>query len=170
MIGNMAGVVFCAHKHTHTHQICLCHRPSRSTFHLDAEVALVAPARAHTHTHTQTHIHTHTHTRAQPSFASASSIPTPYQDHFTESASWSVQCNCTDRWNQTAPRYGSNDSYNGYVFTDRAVQLIEQHDQSRPFFLYHAVSTMRRHVCIEPNLCFVMCARCFLSVSWRVCC
>jgi hypothetical protein len=51
------------------------------------------------------------------------------EDHFTQNASF-VNCpeSAVDLWNSTQPAFGRNGTYNGYAFTQRAVDLIESHN------------------------------------------
>eukprot|EP00045_Choanoeca_perplexa_P006088 m.51781 g.51781 ORF g.51781 m.51781 type:complete len:126 (-) comp13459_c0_seq1:1024-1401(-) len=52
------------------------------------------------------------------------------EDHYTQDASWTTKCSerCVDLWNSTQPAFGRNGTYNGYTFTQRAVDLIEAHN------------------------------------------
>eukprot|EP00730_Choanoeca_flexa_P004670 TRINITY_DN11768_c0_g1_i8.p1 TRINITY_DN11768_c0_g1~~TRINITY_DN11768_c0_g1_i8.p1 ORF type:complete len:519 (+),score=110.86 TRINITY_DN11768_c0_g1_i8:135-1691(+) len=63
------------------------------------------------------------------------------EDHFTQDASWTTKCkmHSVDLWNSTQPAFGRNGTYNGYTFTQRVVDLINGHDQSKPLFIYHAL-------------------------------
>ena len=55
------------------------------------------------------------------------------EDHYTQNANWSVNCPETsiDIWNSTQPAFGRNGTYNGYTFTQRAVDLIDNHNTGR---------------------------------------
>jgi arylsulfatase A-like enzyme len=75
------------------------------------------------------------------------------EDHYTQDASWSTNCSevgvnkkSLDLWDNGSPavgRTGRNKTddtrYNGYTFTERAVDLIQAHNTSTPFFLYFAL-------------------------------
>ena len=55
------------------------------------------------------------------------------EDHYTQEESGGV-----DLWSQLEPAYGQNGTYSGYLYTDRMVQVVQQHDQAQPLFLYAA--------------------------------
>jgi hypothetical protein len=46
-----------------------------------------------------------------------------------------------DLWNTTGPAVGLAGTYEEKLFGDRAVELIQAHDVSTPFFLYYAFHT-----------------------------
>eukprot|EP01084_Bolivina_argentea_P210280 357976_1 len=68
------------------------------------------------------------------------------ENHFTQQTGGTKCSNNTvipvDLYNSTHPAFGQNDSYNGYMFTNVAIEFIEQHavnTPDQPFFLYYAL-------------------------------
>eukprot|EP01047_Picozoa_sp_COSAG01_P051517 COSAG01_NODE_5325_length_4333_cov_27.694851_2_plen_146_part_00 len=70
-------------------------------------------------------------------------------DHFTQlSSQCSCPCSgncsgkeskggsCVDLWQGKAPARSSNGSFTGYIYTRRALEVIQQHPKTAPLFLY----------------------------------
>ena len=43
-----------------------------------------------------------------------------------------------DLWESNQPAYGKNGTYNCFMYNDRTIEIIKQHDTSKPLFLYNA--------------------------------
>lgn len=53
-------------------------------------------------------------------------------------------CGCTavDLWDLDHPGHGLNGTYGDYLFSQRAVQIIEQHNPDKPFMMYYASQSL----------------------------
>eukprot|EP00041_Stephanoeca_diplocostata_P018397 m.384793 g.384793 ORF g.384793 m.384793 type:complete len:419 (-) comp21000_c0_seq2:1029-2285(-) len=51
-------------------------------------------------------------------------------------------CQGVDLWNHTTPAYGQNGTYGGYLFTNGAVEAINNHDPTTPLFLFAAFQNL----------------------------
>lgn len=57
------------------------------------------------------------------------------EDHWTQGSS-DGSLRVVDLWKDHGPAYGLNGTYSTYLYGNAAVDLINKHDQSNPFFLY----------------------------------
>lgn len=62
------------------------------------------------------------------------------EDHYTQHGGYKHKGGspAVDLWENEAPAYGKNGTYNAFHFTEHAVNIIQQHDPSTPLFLYQA--------------------------------
>ena len=58
-----------------------------------------------------------------------------------------------DIWNGSSSQYKIDwDNYGQYsttIFTDRAEQILEQHDSERPFFLFMSYQVLLNPICLK---------------------
>eukprot|EP01084_Bolivina_argentea_P207142 353483_1 len=65
------------------------------------------------------------------------------EDHFTQNVTNTngpngETCTGIDLWNTTNPAYGQNGTYGGYIYSKRAIEIINTHPTEKPLFLYLA--------------------------------
>ena len=64
------------------------------------------------------------------------------EDHYTQDKSTPVNnqsCKGVDLWATDKPAYGQNGTYGGYIYGNRAMEIIKKHDQNVPLFVYMAI-------------------------------
>eukprot|EP01084_Bolivina_argentea_P227470 384160_1 len=64
------------------------------------------------------------------------------EDHYTQIRTQTEDnqtCTGVDLWSTDKPAYGKNGTYSGYIYGNRAMEIVKTHDQNTPLFVYMAL-------------------------------
>ena len=61
------------------------------------------------------------------------------------------ECSGVDLWLNQAPAHGLNGTYGGYLFTNEAVRVVNDHDSSSPLFLFAAFQNLHPPLEVPPE-------------------
>eukprot|EP01084_Bolivina_argentea_P027872 51784_1 len=65
-----------------------------------------------------------------------------YTQNYTQNSIDNISCSGIDLWDTNTPAFGKNGTYGGYLYSNRAIEIINNHSTKQPLFLYLATQNV----------------------------